>query len=126
MDTERSALKPAPDRRRTTRVECQLPVVMKWVAKDGSPREETTQTKVINAHGCFLLLKALVIEGINVELVNPDTKEVRKGRVIWCGEAGVGGGNDVGIELENPDPKFWGQKYDDFLVQATMRDKWVG
>lgn len=126
MDTERSAPKPAPDRRRSMRVDCRVPVVVKWVAPNGSAHEEATETMVINAHGCFLSLKAAVIEGINVELVNPATNAVRNGRVIWCGEAGVGGTNNIGIELENPDPKFWGQKYDDSLLHAAARDNWVG
>lgn len=76
-DPQQPPLKPIPDRRRTPterrrslRAECQVPVVVKWVVKGRGPQEEATETKIVNAHGCLVTLKAVVIEGMNVELVN--------------------------------------------------------
>ncbi|MFQ5791781.1 MAG: PilZ domain-containing protein [Acidobacteriota bacterium] len=92
----------------------QIPLGVKWVAKNGSALEEDTETGVVSAHGCTVWLKGVVFEGIAVELTNRDTKMVRKGRVTFCGEIGPDGRNQVGIELDEPDPKFWGSQYAEF------------
>ncbi|MFQ5816332.1 MAG: hypothetical protein ACE5H2_00020 [Terriglobia bacterium] len=133
MEPQKPPLKLVPDRRReprerrrSLRVECQVPVVVKWVVKGRPPQEEATETKIINAHGCLLTLKAAVSEQMNVELVNPETQEVHKGRVVWCGGVDPQGRTQVAVELENPDPKFWGQAYADFLLSAAMKEHWVG
>jgi hypothetical protein len=63
-----------------------------------------------------VLLKARVSEGLSVELVQRNTKEVRKGRVTFCGAAELDGRSEVGVELENADPHFWGQEYVDFIL----------
>jgi len=125
---QQSPLKPVPDRRkapsprrRSVRAELEVPVVVRLTAKDGSPQEEATHTKVVNAHGCLLLLKAVVVEGLSIELINPDTNEVRRGRVVFCGAVDSAGRTQVGVELEDPDPKFWGQRYVDFLLWEACR-----
>jgi hypothetical protein len=91
-------------------------VVVKWTSKDGSPQEEATETKVVNSNGCLVLLKARVSEGLSVELVQRNTKEVRKGRVTFCGAVELDGRTQVGVALEDPDPYFWGQEYVDFIL----------
>lgn len=128
MDVHQPPLKLVPDRRqipverrRSTRAECQVPVVVKWMAPDGTEKEEATETKVINAHGCLLLLKAPLPERTRVELVNHDTKEVRRGRIAWSGGVGADRRNRVAIELEDPDPKFWGPRYIDFLLWVALQ-----
>jgi hypothetical protein len=108
------------DRRRSLRAELKVPVVVKWKATDGSSREEMTATEIVNAHGCMLSLKSVVPERLSVEVINRDTNEARKGHVAWCG-AVSGGRNQVGIELDDPDPKFWGQRYSDFLLMESGR-----
>lgn len=133
MSWQLPPLKPVPDRRRTptprrrsTRAELQVPVMIKWVAQDGSSKEETTETKVVNARGCLLLLKGAVSEGVDVEIINRDSNEARKGRVVWSGEAIAVGRNRIGIELEDPDPRFWGNRYVDFLLWTTLEENQLG
>lgn len=113
--------RPRPlERRRSIRAECQVPVVVRWVGPKGSSKEETAETRIVNAHGCLVLLKALVMEGTKVELMNCDTKEVRRGHVVWCGGVEADRRNKVAIELEDPDPKFWGHRYVDFLLWTAL------
>lgn len=123
MSTQPPPLKPVPDRRqaptarrRSERAECEVAVVVKWAAKDGSQKDEVTKTKVVNAHGCLLTLKVSLLEGTPVELVNQQSREARTGHVAWCGSVGPDGRTQVAIELADSDPKFWGQKYTDFMV----------
>lgn len=110
------------DRRRSTRSELQLPVVVKWDAPDGSPREEITKTLVVNTHGCLVYLKAPLPEGMDVELRNGVSDEVRKGRVAWSGEVTLDGRNKVGIELEEADAAFLGPQYAEFARWVTFQD----
>jgi len=96
-------------------------VVVRWLAKDGTPKEETTETKVANAHGCLVLLKATVFEGLGVEIVNLNTKQVRKGQVVWCGGVERDGRTQVGIDIAEMDEKFWGERYSDFLLWMAKK-----
>lgn len=116
-------LKPIPDRRqqpilrrRSVRAELKVPLVVKWTAPDGSAKQEAAETQVVNGHGCLLLLRGKVAEGMTVDLMHRDTQEVRKGRVVCCPGADPDGRTQVGVELDDPDPKFWGQRYVDYLV----------
>lgn len=110
-----SKRKGGKDRRRTKRVQLYVPVVVKWVGRDGSPREEVVGTKTVNAHGCLLSLKTTIVEGVRVEIVNRDSGQARKGRVVMCGEVSLEGSAEVAIELEGLEPEFWGERYVDFL-----------
>lgn len=101
---------PSP-RRRSVRIELQIPVVVRWLTKTGSTLEEATETQVVNAHGCTVTLKAVMFEGTPVEVFNRDTNGVRKGRIVCCGAA-PDGRNQASIELAEPDPKFWGTRYE--------------
>lgn len=103
------------ERRRTKRVQLYVPVVVKWVGKDGSPREEVAATKSVNAHGCQLSLKEPIVEGVRVEIVNRDSGQARKGRVVMCSGASLEGRAEVAIELEGLEPRFWGERYVDSL-----------
>lgn len=123
-------LTPVPDRRQETaprrrslRAELKVPVTVRWTAKDGSRQQENTETRVINGHGCMVLLKGLLSEGLTIELLNRSTNEVRNARVVWCGGVGPDGRTQVGMELVEPDPKFWGPQYVDFLLWAALQTR---
>lgn len=131
MDPKEPPLKPAPDRRkrrepytsrrRSFRSQWKVPVVVKWTSEDGSPQEEATETTVINSHGCQVPMQAELLEGLSVELENRNTNEIRRGEVVWCGGVDPDGRNQVAIAVEEPDPKFWGERYVSFLLWAAMR-----
>lgn len=123
-----SAEETASQRRRSLRVDLQIPVSVRWFTKDGNPQEKQATTSVINQHGCMLPLKAAVMEGMPLELVNQFNNEVRKGKVVWSAGINSEGHQQVGIELENADSHFWGPKYKDAVRVANLNlsDTWVG
>jgi len=123
----KAPLKPASDRRRqptqrrrSFRAQLLVPVAVKWRAQ-GNLQEEVTNTKTVNAHGCLVLLRAPVYEGLGIELVILDSRRADRGRVVWCGAVEPDGRTQVGIELENPDPRFWGEQYVEFLLWLAMQ-----
>ena len=109
------------EKRRSIRVELRIPVTPRWEAVKGSPVEERTETRVVNAHGCLLLLKAPVSQGQRIELVNRNTGNVRGGRVVWCGAIEADGRTQVGVELESPDFDFWAEQYTAFLQWSALQ-----
>jgi hypothetical protein len=96
-------------------------VVVKWVGKGGAPQEEVAGTKSVNAHGCLLSLTTPIPEGVQVELVNRDSGQTRTGRVVLCSGKSLEGHAEVAIELEGLEPRFWGERYVDFLRLQTTR-----
>jgi hypothetical protein len=123
----KAPLKPVPDRRRqptqrrrSFRAQLLVPVAVKWRAQ-GHVQEEITNTRTVNAHGCLVLLRAPVYEGLGIELVNLDSHKAGRGRVVWCASVELDGRTQVGIELENPDPHFWGEQYVEFLLWLAMQ-----
>ncbi|NIV35492.1 MAG: hypothetical protein GWN58_40390 [Anaerolineae bacterium] len=115
-----------PSRRRSARVDLQLPVTVRWFSPDGAVQEKEALTLTINEHGCLLPLKAAVIEGMNLELVNKFNREVRKGKVVWSAAINPQGQHQVGIELENSGPQFWGPRYAEAVRSPDLSDTWVG
>lgn len=103
------------ERRRSPRAELQIPLIVRWTW-NGRPREEATVTWVVNAHGCLTLLKQLLPEGLEVELENRATQAVSRGRVAWSGERCADGRSKIGIDLETPDPEFWGPIYTSLIA----------
>lgn len=113
-------------RRRSVRVDLQVPVVIRWVGRDGSPRVKQAKTIVVNEHGCLLPLSVAMVEGTSLELENRSSKQVRAGKVIWCGLPSRQGTHQVGIELAEPDPQFWGPEYAGAIRRQTLTDIWIG
>ena len=108
------------ERRRSPRAGLQAPVVVKWVGQNGSPQQEATKTDMVNAHGCLVLLNAFVSEGMDVEVINTVSEEIRKGRVAFSGEVSLDGRNKVAIQLAEPEATFWGPRYADFARWVTQ------
>ena len=98
-------------RRRSPRIELQIPVLVRWVSKTGSVSEEASKTAVVNAHGCTVGLKGILFDGLPVELENSSSKAAQKGRVAYSGASGPDGRAHVVIEFDEPDVYFWGTEY---------------
>ena len=95
------------DRRRAPRVLLEIPVVVIWIDQRGTRHTEPTTTKVVNAHGALLHLKNPMVVGMEVEVHNVTTLAKIQARVVWVGDPLPDGGQEIGIELGNPDPDFW-------------------
>lgn len=109
------------EQRRSIRAELKVPLLVRWAGPGGAAKQETRETRVVNAHGCLLLLKAPVFEGMTLELVNRNTNAVHPGRVVCCGAIEPDGRTQVGVELDRPDDGFWGEQYVDFLRWLALR-----
>jgi hypothetical protein len=101
----------AARRRRSTRTALRIPVRVEWVDQEGRTQEERTETQVVNAHGCLLLLEQPVKKGLKLTIANLQTKQISKGKVALVRGEQPGGKCEVGVELARPDPKFWGDMY---------------
>lgn len=95
------------DRRRSPRVLLEIPVVVKWRDKKGEIRSELATTKVVNAYGALLTLKAPVWVGLELEMGNLNSRATAKARVVWVGNPTAEGSVELGIELSDPHPEFW-------------------
>ena len=100
---------PASDpsnRRRSERVMLQIPVKVLAETADRAQVEEDTHTLVVNAHGGLLRLKAELLVGQPVVLVNPQSGMEQSCRVVRIDQAGSGS-FAVAFEFDRPSPKFW-------------------
>ena len=76
---------------------------------DGSSFSEQTHTFAINAHGALVTLSAPVSLGQELRVTNRMTSEEQRCKVTL--DAGGGAKINVGIELLNPSPQFWGVSF---------------
>lgn len=109
----------AERQRQSLRAELQVPLLVQWQAGDKRLGQEAVKTRVVNAHGCLVLLKASLAEGQRVTLTNRESNQTQPGRVVWNGGVEQGRLHRTGIELATPDPKFWGQPYVDFVLRTA-------
>jgi hypothetical protein len=92
--------------RRSQRVCLSMPVV---IYKDGpGPHRsfEETRTLMVNAHGALIVLHMAVQLGQLLTLKNAKTHQELSCRVVNLGPH-QGGKTEVGIEFEQPAPRFW-------------------
>ena len=92
--------------RRSERVLLDVPVVLLGESADQRSFREETFTVTVSAHGALLMLQTKVALGQKVTLANPGNWDERAARVSFVGgdHAGLA---QVGIEFEQPAPKFW-------------------
>lgn len=110
---------PGSLRRRSIRVTLRVPVVVRWQSRFGTPQVEAAETRIVNAHGCLVWLKADLPRETKVELLNNSTGRVRRARIAWHGGKTENGHYKVSVELDEPDVSFWGPDYAGFLVWAS-------
>jgi hypothetical protein len=96
----------ASNRRRSERVMLQIPVKVLAETVDRAQVQEETHTLVVNAHGGLLKLKAELLVGQPIVLVNPQSGMEQSCRVVRIDQAGSGS-FAVAFEFDRPSPKFW-------------------
>lgn len=95
------------NRRRTRRVKIAIPVTVRIPKPNASFYEETTETIVVNAHGCLAFLAVPLAPGQQVRIINPKSSEEQECAVVWIGQFNEGK-REVGLEFSEPAPRFWG------------------
>lgn len=94
-------------RRRTQRVKIAIPVTVRISRASGSSYEETTETVVVNAHGCLARLAVPLEQGQQIRIINPKSSEEQECVIVWMGQFSEGK-TEVGLEFSKPSPRFWG------------------
>jgi hypothetical protein len=94
------------NRRRSERVMLQVPVTVLGETPEHRQVREETQTLVVNAHGGLLKLKAEVLSGQPLILVNPKNSKKQHCRVVRV-EQPSPDYFAVAFEFDQPSPGFW-------------------
>ena len=81
--------------------------MVNWTDRTGVRRTDLTTTKVVNADGALIAMKAPVPVSSILELINVKTKAVATAKVVLSGEPNENGRFDVAVELETADSSFW-------------------
>jgi len=98
--------KPWLSKRRSQRIDLNLPVVVHRPAKDGPQFYESTQTLVVSAHGALVALVDLVAPKQRLFMQNVDTGEQQECRVVYVQKVLMGPPR-VAVEFTRPLANFW-------------------
>ena len=82
-----------------------LPFVVEWEEED-KPRCANAITVDVSHSGCMAVVGADLPLHRKVRVVLPKQGRSAQGEVVWRGHEAW----DIGIELTQPDPSFWGVK----------------
>jgi PilZ domain-containing protein len=96
--------------RRSRRLALRIPVRIEYFLEDPGRLATDTSTVVVSAHGALLRLPWGVPQGQQLQLQNLITKETQRATVAFV-ESVEGGNFDVGVEFDQPNPKFWGVSF---------------
>ena len=92
--------------RRSQRVCLRLPIVVLREGPGTNVASEETHTLIVNAHGALIHLALTVEIGQLLGIKNIQTMEELVCRVVNLGPD-QSGKREVGIEFEQPSPRFW-------------------
>ncbi len=98
---------PPDERRHSPRIPMKIPVRLQWEDKEGTVILETGTTNNVSAGGALVTLNQKIPNGAKLELTNMVTHETAPAKVAWTGNTVDDGVFTIGIEMENPNPKFW-------------------
>jgi hypothetical protein len=107
MATETQPTPPLDNKRRSSRVFARVRVAASGKSAQGRTFRESSETILVNAHGCLLYLNAELAEGGIVTVTNPASEEEQECRVVFLGDSSKKG-QRVGLEFLTPAPHFWG------------------
>lgn len=93
-------------RRRTQRVKIAIPITVRIPRANASFYEETTETVVVNAHGCLARLAVPLEQDQQIRIINSKSSEEQDCAVVWIGKF-TEGKTEVGLEFSQPAPRFW-------------------
>ena len=93
-------------KRRSKRMEWNVPVVVHRPPKEGPQFYERTQTLVVSAHGALMALAEKVAPKERLLMQNTDSGEQRECRVIYVNKE-LTGPTKVAVEFTRPAPSFW-------------------
>jgi hypothetical protein len=93
-------------KRRSQRIDLNVPVVVHRASKYGPQFYESTQTLVVNAHGALMSLVDEVMPKQRLLVQNADSGEQQECRVVSVDKVLMGPPR-VAVEFTRPLPGFW-------------------
>lgn len=81
---------PGPNRRRSTRLDFVVPIVLSGRDAKGESFREETQTATVNLHGAKVSTRREILIGMQVTIENPQNGAVEKGVCVRVYESGPG------------------------------------
>jgi hypothetical protein len=93
-------------KRRSQRIELNVPVFIHRPPKEGPEFYERTQTLVASAHGALMALADKVAPQQRLLVQNIDSGEQQECRVVYV-EKELTGPTKVAVEFTRPAPSFW-------------------
>ena len=97
-------------KRRSQRIELNVPVFVHRTPKEGPEFYERTQTLIASAHGALMALADKVAPQQRLLLQNIDSGEQQECRVVYVKKE-VTGPTKIAVEFTRPAPNFWRIKY---------------
>jgi hypothetical protein len=95
-------------RRRSMRVMLSVTIIVRGKNPDGRTFfDEETKTLVVNAHGALIHLRSEVKADQKITMTHRASGMTESCRIVYVGKI-QGGKAQVGIEFDQPSPKFWG------------------
>jgi len=107
------------ERRRTARLNVQVPLFVYGYTPEGDPFYEDARTIAINAHGGLIFMPTIVRPGQRL-LVTKEGDEQTQACVVLSVRARLTQGADVAFEFPTPLPQFW-QKLE--IILSKYLDK---
>jgi hypothetical protein len=92
--------------RGTGRLNSRVPLAIEWTEAGRTLRAEGF-TKDIGAKGCLAIVPQGFVVGQKMSVINLINQVSSEGILIWRGHEGPAGW-ELGIELHEPSPDFWG------------------
>jgi hypothetical protein len=93
--------------RRGARMNSRVEVCLQWVDSQGAEKQVVTRTLVVNPTGCLVRVPVDLPLEQAVRVIGPMHTEGCPAIVVWKGNE-TPEGYELGIELQNPGPNFWG------------------
>ena len=113
-----------PERRRTTRVTFQMPLIVQFHAPDGDLIQKKGFTHTLSGHGALMVLDAPVKAGQTLHIFNDATSES-----VQCYVTSVRERREhryVGLGFSCPDANFWHIVFPKALTRPAMRSARTG
>lgn len=91
------------------RLNSRVPLMVEWT-EAGELRQEAGVTMDVSPKGCMAVVPQGFAVGQKLRLVNKVTGLVSEAVLVWRGHEGRAGW-ELGLELQEPPPDFWGVEF---------------
>lgn len=95
------------EKRRGVRLNSRVPVTIEGQDAAGAVFREDAFTRIVGSYGCMVVLRQDLLLQQPVRLLNKVTGSAAAGVIVWRSPARPDG-YELGIELKEPPPDFWG------------------